>query len=171
MLKTAPQQKPNYQVDLSAMMAVCETNYWRLHKLLPKPFAALEEQDYFDFSIPSLICNQQERILRISIAETCPYTTTLEFYELGDDTIDESQRDVFNLSPRLSIRIYHDAKMAEVISFLRKRQYDGHYSYPNKDMHQQDEKAQLNLLLAEWLNHCLHYGHLADENILAAVIP
>lgn len=166
MLIAEIKQKPNYQVDLSAMMAVCETNYWRLHKLLPSAFSELQEGDFFDYAIPTFE-NSNERVLRLSVAETCPYTTTVEFYEPNSSAQLQSQS--WNLSPRLAIRIYHDAKMAEVISFYNKRHYEGRYGYPNKQMHHQDEKAQLNLLLAEWLNHCLHHGHRVDHSILEKV--
>ncbi|MGL6349457.1 MAG: DUF1249 domain-containing protein, partial [Aeromonas sp.] len=32
------------------------------------------------------------------------------------------------------------------------------YDYPNKKMHQRDEKEQVNLFLAEWLKFCLRHG-------------
>ncbi|MGU5550213.1 DUF1249 domain-containing protein, partial [Aeromonas hydrophila] len=32
------------------------------------------------------------------------------------------------------------------------------YDYPNKNMHQRDEKEQVNLFLADWLKFCLRHG-------------
>ena len=57
------------------------------------------------------------------------------------------------------MQVYHDARMAEVVSAEHARRFRGIYPYPNAAMHQPDEKAQLNLFLGEWLSHCLACGH------------
>lgn len=142
------------RVDLPALMAVCETNYWRLRKLLLPEFPKFVSGDVFLFALPALD-TKQERRLRLQIVERCPYTTTLELAEvISDDTASR-----WGLSPQLTVRIYHDARSAEVLSFQRQRHFYGHYDYPNPQMRQRDEKFQLNSLLAEWLNHCLSYGY------------
>jgi len=64
------------------------------------------------------------------------------------------------LQPNMSIRLYHDAQMAEVISSQNIRQVKPRYDYPNKDMHQQDEKQQINQFLNEWLHVCLELGQV-----------
>ena len=61
--------------------------------------------------------------------------------------------------PRLEVRAYHDARMAEVIGAENARRFRGIYPYPNTAMHQPDEKTQLNLFLGEWLSHCIACGH------------
>jgi len=151
---TLGQRKKAYQVDLAALMAACETNYWRLRKLLLPEFPKFSCGDVFVFSLPSP--NRiDERRLRLQITERCPYTTTLELSEiLTDDNVSR-----WGLSPQLTVRIYHDAKSAEVISFQHQRNFFGRYEYPNPQMRQQDEKLQLNNLLAEWLHHCLQFGY------------
>lgn len=62
--------------------------------------------------------------------------------------------------PKISIqvRLYHDAKVAEVIDFQQKRRFQSRYPYPNPGMHQRNEKQQINLFLAEWLDHCIRHG-------------
>ena len=135
-------------------MAVCETNYWRLRKLLLPEFPKFSCGDVFVFALPSLD-RQTERHLRVHILERCPYTTTLELHEVISD--DYASR--WGLSPQLAVRIYHDAKTAEVIAFQQQRHFKGRYEYPNPQMRQQDEKFQLNSLLAEWLHHCLQFGY------------
>ncbi|WP_121345194.1 DUF1249 domain-containing protein, partial [Pseudomonas aeruginosa] len=62
-------------------------------------------------------------------------------------------------APRLEVRVYHDARMAEVIGAEQARRLMAIYPYPNQAMHQPDEKNQLNLFLGEWLAHCLACGH------------
>lgn len=151
---TLGQRKKNYQVDLAALMAACETNYWRLRKLLLPEFPKFANGDVFVFSLPSP-GQQQERLLRLKILERSPYTTTLELMEVVSD----EQVSRWGLSPQLMARIYHDAKTAEVLVFQQQKNFYGRYEYPNAQMRQQDEKFQLNSLLAEWLNHCLQFGY------------
>ena len=80
-----------------------------------------------------------------------PYTTTLQVrQELGLPWLP---------APRLEVRVYHDARMAEVIGAEQARRLMAIYPYPNQAMHQPDEKNQLNLFLGEWLAHCLACGH------------
>jgi len=60
----------------------------------------------------------------------------------------------------LDVRLYHDAHLAEVISFANQRRFLPRNEYPNRNMHQQDEKAQLNSFLGEILDNCLHQGRV-----------
>ena len=61
------------------------------------------------------------------------------------------------------MRAYHDAGMLEVGSFQSCRRVEARYPYPNRRMHQQDEKYQQNRFLAEWLEHCLQDGRETTE--------
>ena len=61
--------------------------------------------------------------------------------------------------PHMAVRVDHDARMAEVVGAENARRFRSIYTYPNADMHQPDEKTQLNLFLGEWLGHCLACGH------------
>lgn len=153
--------KPRYQVDLSALMAVCETNYWRLRKLLLPVFPELKTGAEFYFAIPAAGPGN-ERHLLLRVLERCVYTTTLDFVEVNDSGGSFAKPD-WGLSPQLTVRIYHDAKTSEVIAFQGQRHFLGRYEYPNPLMRQRDEKLQLNNLLADWLNHCLHYGYPASK--------
>ncbi|EJM8829490.1 TPA: DUF1249 domain-containing protein, partial [Pseudomonas aeruginosa] len=90
-------------------------------------------------------------VLALEVTEACPYTTTLQVrQELGLPWLP---------APRLEVRVYHDARMAEVIGAEQARRLMAIYPYPNQAMHQPDEKNQLNLFLGEWLAHCLACGH------------
>ena len=147
--------RSRYQVDLSALMATCETNYWRLRKLLLPAFPELMLGQKFYFSIPAG-AKHPERTLLLQVVESSVYTSTLEFSEISVGELAGKQ---WGLSPRLTIRIYHDAKTSEVTGFQGQRHFLGRYEYPNPLMRARDEKWQLNSLLADWLNHCLHYGY------------
>ncbi len=61
-------------------------------------------------------------------------------------------------SPEMIIRVYHDAKTAEVTSYQNHKYFKAVYPVPNPYMYQCDEKEQLNLFLAEWLNLCINEG-------------
>jgi uncharacterized protein YqiB (DUF1249 family) len=155
-----------YKVDLSALLATCESNYWRLKKLLPD----LESQDECRVHVPDINSkSQQEKTILFRVTERCPYTMTLDLVD--ESCVDAPQDSRFDpgLFTHLSIRIYNDVKSAEVIAFQKRRHFVARYDYPNRQMHQPDEKMQLNLLLSEWLTHCLHYGHKKDQEILQAV--
>ena len=58
----------------------------------------------------------------------------------------------------IQVRLYHDAKVAEVIDFQQKRRFHSRYPYPNPGMYQRNEKQQINLFLADWLDHCIRQG-------------
>jgi len=64
----------------------------------------------------------------------------------------------------LTVRVYHDAAMAEVISCYRERHIAAVNDYPNRFMHHPDEKVQVNSFLADWLDYCLRFGHLPMEH-------
>ena len=60
--------------------------------------------------------------------------------------------------PKMVIRLYHDARMAEVVSNQDIRQVKPRYDYPNHKMHLPDEKQQINIFLKEWLQLSLQLG-------------
>jgi uncharacterized protein YqiB (DUF1249 family) len=59
------------------------------------------------------------------------------------------------LQPLMEVRLYHDAKVAEVLSCQRISKLEPSYEYPNLKMHQRNEKQMVNIFLAEWLQFCL----------------
>ncbi len=146
--------KPRYKVDLPRQLAQCEANYLRLMKLLP----ALDTSDEREFALP-MAASEALRV-HIRVEDRAPYTTTV-LVSHPQAPLPES----LGLSakamamPELRVRLYHDALMAEVVCWQRHRSIKPKYDYPNAQMYQQDEKAQLNLFLGEWLSHCLAQGH------------
>ena len=142
--------KSLYNVDLSAHLAECELNYVRLLQLLP----GMREDTGERQQIRRVALSQGEHllgVLALEVLETCPYTSTIEVRQ---------EHSLYWLPvPRLEGRVYHDARMAEVVGTQSARRFHGIYPYPNAAMHQPDEKTQLNLFLGEWLSHCLACGH------------
>ncbi|MHA6492313.1 DUF1249 domain-containing protein [Pseudomonas borbori] len=142
--------RERYRVDLVELQAACEANYARLMQLLP----AMREQPPAHVQSRRVAMSQGEQllgVLALEVLETCPYTSTLQ--------VRQEHSLPWLPVPQLEVRVYHDARMAEVIGAQSARRFRGIYPYPNADMHQPDEKTQLNLFLGEWLSHCLACGH------------
>lgn len=85
---------------------------------------------------------------RIEIVDSSRYTSTIEMLQLSTST------PAF-LRPKMRIRLYHDAKVAEVLAAQRTSKLKPVYEYPNLNMHQRNEKFMVNVFLAEWLHFCL----------------
>ena len=119
---------------------------WRLMRLLPGMRSGCEARR-IAISQGDLLLG----VLVLEVLESCPYTTTVRV----------SQEHCLSWLPvpKMEVRVYHDARMAEVVRAENARRFRGIYHYPNAQMHQPDEKNQLNLFLGEWLGHCLACGH------------
>ncbi|WP_027858886.1 DUF1249 domain-containing protein [Marinobacterium jannaschii] len=140
--------KRKYVPDLTRQTAQCEANYARMLKLLPD----IDDCGERDFHVR---WQQHQTVVRLSVEERFKYTTTVRLSYQHDG------QSPWLEAPALLIRLYHDARVAEVVC-LQRSQLSGVYPYPNREMHQPDEKLQLNEYLGEWLGHCLDRGHHPD---------
>ena len=68
----------------------------------------------------------------------------------------------FGTNSCFDLRLYHDARMAEVVHCSTSRRFEARYRYPNPDMLQRDEKFQQNRFAAELLEFCLTNGRSVD---------
>jgi len=118
-------------------MWVYEKNYAFLMRLLP----FLLDNDG-DLRVCAKDLNAD---LEISILEQCPYTQTIQINQI----FKYKSPHLPGLS--LKVRIYHDAQLAEVISYQGHSRILPKYSYPNEKMFHRDEKRQANYLLNDWL--------------------
>jgi len=148
--------KERYKVDLPLQMAECETNYARLTKLLSnnQQDKSAQYQDEFRFMVTRA---EQHWLHSLCITERSPYTTTLELSRTALGTSSN-----WLAMPKLTLRMYHDAKLAEVLAWEGHKRLRPRYEYPNQSMYQSDEKYQLNRFLGEWLTVCLEHGHSLD---------
>ncbi|MGD8115949.1 DUF1249 family protein [Vibrio sp. Hep-1b-8] len=132
--------KKPYHVDLSDLMRTYETNYAKLNALLP-----------YQPSVGDVRCYQAAYMTyQIQVVEVTKYTTLVDICQSDDVP-------VFPL-PTMSVRLYHDARVAEVCSCEHLKRVNARYDYPNDKMLQQDEKVQLNRFLGDWLSFCLKQG-------------
>ncbi|MGF1844059.1 DUF1249 family protein [Vibrio clamense] len=129
-----------YHVDLAELMRVYETNYAKLNALLP-----------FQAEVGDVRCYQVVNMTyQLKVNEVTKYTTLI-------DICQSDEQPVFPL-PKMSVRLYHDARVAEVCASEQISRVKARYDYPNKKMMQKDEKSQLNKFLGDWLTFCLKNG-------------
>lgn len=142
--------RQRYQPNLVNLMTLCANNYNLLLKLQANKTQRHQQRDFF--------INDRLAYV-IVVKEVTPYTSLLTF----EQKTPTPQLSKHSYHPRMSIRLYHDARMAEVISSQGIQQVKPRYDYPNQHMHQQDEKQQINQFLNEWLQLCLAHGQVKVE--------
>jgi uncharacterized protein len=149
-LKSYALQNRRPPIDLSARLAVCDANYLRLRKLLPEFHAGLTRT----ILLPVVGTEATgEHKLELHVLESFRYTTTLDLKLL----VEEAAPEWFK-TPRLTVRLYHDAETAEVITYQDQRSFKAVYQEDEAPRFSWDEKNQINLFLAEWLTLCLEGG-------------
>lgn len=139
--------RKRYVADISRLGAVSEANYLRLCKLMNLLSG--------DAACELMLKNQHGYLgaVRIQVLENCKYTQTVlleQVYTTGK----------WLNNPMITVRVYHDVAMAEVISCYRHQRVEAVNAYPNRFMHHPDEKVQINVFLADWLTFCLRFGCL-----------
>jgi uncharacterized protein YqiB (DUF1249 family) len=145
-------QNRRYHVDLPAHMAECDANYVRLLRLFPD----LREKSIQTIALPLPALETQ---VVFEVLEKGPYTTLvkLDVGAVGDRSDAQAWAELAG-APTMTVRVYHDACSAEVVSYQTQNRFHGSYEYPNLHMHQRDEKVQLNRFLSEFLTLCLEHG-------------
>ena len=141
-----------YSIDLPAHLAECDANYLRLKKLFP----SLRERDASSFGID---INGNVLEIKLEVVERSRYTSLVRLTQLPVAP--------WSRKPSITIRMYHDARSAEVVEYQGKRHFRAVYDYPNEDMRHPDEKAQINRFLGEYLSLCLTHGIAVDVTVLA----
>ncbi len=140
-----------YKVNLETYLADCELNYLRLLKVFPRLADKNRRQIGF--------LQGAEKVVSLKVLERTPYTTLVE---ISQQKAEPSTCRWLHV-PDIKVRVYHDAKVAEVVDCAGLRRPGPRCSYPNRQMHQQDEKAQWNRFLGEWLGQCIHHGYCAES--------
>lgn len=129
-----------YHVDFAGLMRLYETNYAKLNALLPANHDVGDSRTY----------QVQSQVYQINVIEVTRYTTLVDVFQCD-------QVPIFPL-PHMTVRLYHDAKVAEVCASEKMKVIHARYDYPNSKMMQKDEKHQLNQFLGDWLTFCLKMG-------------
>jgi uncharacterized protein YqiB (DUF1249 family) len=136
-----------YIPDLPRMMAFGEQNYALLMLLLQNKAASTSI--YFESGGE----------MSIEVEQAAPYTwfLTIKSHHLHTK---------FAGILSLYVRLYLDARIAEVYGSQDNKRLKPIFSVPNKSMAQVDEKEQLNLLLNELLMHARHNGLSSPQKVV-----
>ena len=86
------------------------------------------------------------------IVEHAKYTFEIDIKQILDIS------DYLGKGVAFRVRMYMDAQVAEVVSYLGQSRLLPKYDYPNINMWQPDEKKQANLLLHDCLIHLTRQG-------------
>lgn len=137
--------RKKYIPNLVHLGALYESNYSRLLKLI----RIMGDAEKMEFNLQT----EHHFVGKVVIQqlESCKYTDTF----LLEQTAAAGK---WVNNPKLTVRLYHDAVVAEVVNHQGRQATQGVNPYPNKRMHHPDEKNQLNVFLSEWLNFCLMHG-------------
>ena len=130
--------------SFAGLMNLYETSYLRLRRLVGDP-AALARHAVS--SAPA------DLPLHIEVLERAPYTTTLRMTYWFDE------RDGPVADPDLTVRVYHDARLAEA---LAARIAHRHLVLQDLDPAHAAElgrRWRVNMLLNKWLDYLLDAGH------------
>lgn len=130
-----------YVPDFPAMMRLYEINYAQLRRLVPR-VNQVGETSVFQVNATTY---------RLKIEEVTRYTTVVVIQQTAPKVS-------YWRLPELRVRLYHDALIAEVCATQQIARFKARYDYPNKRLHQRDEKHQINQFLSDWLRFCLIHG-------------
>jgi uncharacterized protein YqiB (DUF1249 family) len=157
-------KKRSYKPYVPDFLTLCERNYAQLRFFLPGSVAighgtASANQTGQGLAGDSKVIQINEyEGYRIKLLELCKFTTTIRIEHVSDQTLGW-------LRPQFEVRLYHDARLAEVVSCQQVRRFKAVYDYPNLEMMQPDEKRQINLLLRDWLLLCQRQGYHSVESL------
>lgn len=126
--------------SFNSLMDLYEQNYMKLKRLIPE----LDNINAVATSVSKSCLD-----LNLEIIERSKYTTTILL------TYHFSQDDRFKMEPNLQIRIYHDAKVAAVMSGVI---HNHHYQLDDSSS-ELEKRWHLNRFLSKWLSYCLLQGH------------
>ena len=148
--------RERYRVDLPTYHADCDANYLRLCKLMPE----LASNQSWSYQMP-------HGTLEVAVVERSRYTTEVCLQASNSQNSEGNNTENRWLTPPpITVRLYHDARMAEVVAVDGQGPVGGdglNFSYPNPAMHNEDERQQVNRYLSEWLAHCLANGRAEVE--------
>ena len=129
--------------NLERLHSECELNYVRLLRLMPEP-PRLDQTIRVDFT------HESKSGMQIRVEEITRYTHLLSI--VADGTRPEWLPEI-----QIKVRIYHDAKMAEVVEWCSDRTIPWELA-EKSSMQAPDEKWQWNMFLSDLLAHGLSHG-------------
>ena len=125
-------------------MSLYENNYIRFNQLVT---------NLNEITAHSQSLHHDGVTLHLQILERCPYTSTILLtYRLHDEAGEIR-------TPDMKIRLYHDARQAEVLSCCRHDNHHFHWLDRSACQTTLQWRWRMNHFLYKWLNFCLKSGH------------
>ncbi|WP_299491189.1 DUF1249 domain-containing protein [uncultured Shewanella sp.] len=140
-------KKTKYQPNISRFLALCGRNYVNILRWLPH--ATLKGHHWQVVG--------EWGCLNVRLLEDTPYTQVINisrdigFKKISSSNQVSSESVLLLSTPHISVRIFHDAQLAEVLTSQQISQLRPVYDYPNVEMHHEDEKFRVNAFLEELL--------------------
>lgn len=125
------------RLRIRSLMPIYEENYRLLRALVP----AIGRE-----TAPVTFLLGRSPRIAITIRDRAPYTSTASLvhaFDIGDG------RWVRNME--MELRIYHDARLIEVLAYQGHGRFAPIYRFPNRRMLGPLEKQQVNVFFGEWL--------------------
>ena len=135
---------------------VCTSNYQKIFRLIP---------NLFDFRNSATGFAEGSSTLHLEILERSPYTLTILLSYNFKKNLEEF------LEPAVTIRLYLDLQLAEVISDHARAAVAQVYRNPGLSLEIMNYKWRLNYFLQKWLDHCLNknYQFIAGHSAAIAM--
>ena len=130
------------------LMALYESNYIRLHRLIP-------ELDRLDGYYRSSVAGDVE--LHVEILERSRYTITLSLSYFFEE---EGQRIA---DPDMRVRAYLDGQLAEALAMSGEHRHEQLRRLMRVHRDELDKRWQRNIVLNKWLDYLMSHGHLVLE--------
>ena len=127
-------------------MSLYESNYLRLAQLAGPPRA-------LEGSLDSVVVGDCDLLLKVT--ERTPYTTTLQLTYLMHLGPGREREPV----PDLSVRVYHDARLAEVLAGSAAHANDAQGGLRGRAVRELEQRWARNMMLNKWLDYCVERGH------------
>jgi len=130
------------------LMALYESNYLRLLRLLP-------ELERLDGCFRSRVAGDCD--LHLEVLERCRYTVTLSLtYHLETD-------DGLLLDPDITVRAYLDGQLAEAMMIGDRQRHVALRTFVEEHRRELDLRWRRNIVLNKWLEYLSDQGHLILE--------
>jgi len=139
--------------DFVSLMTLYESNYIRLAQLVP---------DVRRLSGAHLSLRDDDCRLALRLEEHAAYTTTFNLTYVFETDAGEFA------DPDITVRVYHDARLAEVLTCARWHRHRVLASLSNTLRSELDDRWRRNVMLNKWLEYCLERGHCFDAPRIAA---
>lgn len=136
--------RPTTPGSFTALMHLYESNFLRLHWLV-------EDLHY----LPDEACSRtvSDLPLHLTVLDRSRYTTTLRLTYLFEDAAG------LVADPDLSIRVYHDAGLAEAMGCRSQHLHRALRAFDAGPGEELNRRWGRNNMLNKWLEYCADHGH------------